>query len=74
MSKFAAAKWQVGQVYTYSFLHAKPPKSKTPTLWFVIFEIKKKKKKTSKANSKTAKLQILQKERKELANAKMIWL
>ena len=68
MSKFAATK------YTYSFLHAKPPKSKALTLWFVIFVIKNKK--TSKADSKTAKLQILQKERKkkELANAKMIWL
>ena len=68
MSKFAATK------YTYSFLHAKTQKSKALTLWFVIFVIKNKK--TSKADSKTAKLQILQKERKkkELANAKMIWL
>ena len=57
MSKFAATK------YTYSFLHAKTQKSKALTLWFVIFVIKNKK--TSKANSKTAKLQILQKEGKK---------
>ena len=66
MSKFAATK------YTYSFLHAKTQKKQSTN--FVVCHLCDKEQKTSKADSKTAKLQILQKERKELANAKMIWL